>query len=121
MKIKLDENMPSSLVDLLQHLGHDVDTVLAEGLAGFDDDAVWNAAQEDGRLLITQDLDFSDLRKFAPGEHSGVVLFRLQEPGWPVLLARARSVFGCVTLSEWRGCLVVVTPHKIRVRRAGNG
>jgi hypothetical protein len=34
MRIKLDENMPASLVLALQALGHDVDTVPGEGLAG---------------------------------------------------------------------------------------
>ena len=37
MKIKLDENMPSSLVAALSALGHDVDTAPAEGLAGHSD------------------------------------------------------------------------------------
>jgi len=117
MKIKLDENMPASLKGLLASLGHDTDTVVSEGLAGRDDSTIWSAAQEAGRLLVTQDLDFSDLRKFMPGTHNGVVLFRLQEPGWPALMSRAESVFSTIRVDDWAGCLVVVTQHKIRVRR----
>ena len=116
MKIKLDENMPASLSDLFDSLGHDTDTVVAEGLAGSDDDAIWRAAQDAERMLITQDLDFSDVRAYAPGRHHGLILFRLLEPGWPALLSRARSVFETVSLEEWRGCLVIITQHKIRVR-----
>lgn len=116
MKIKLDENMPVSLVDLLVSLGYDTDTAVSEGLAGKDDDTVWSAAQNTERLLITQDLDFSDLRKFTPGHHHGVVIFRLQEPGWPAILNRARSVFETLPLEEWRGCLIIITQNKIRVR-----
>lgn len=116
MRIKLDENMPASVLELLVSLGYDTDTAVSEGLAGKDDATIWRAAQEAGRLLITQDLDFSDLRKFTPGRHHGVVLFRLQEPGWPAILGRARSVFETLPLQEWRGCLVIVTQHKIRVR-----
>lgn len=44
MMLKLDENLPATLVDPLAALGHDVDTVPAEQLAGRDDDTVWNAA-----------------------------------------------------------------------------
>lgn len=117
MKIKLDENMPTSLKDLLLVLGHDTDTVVSEGLAGRDDDAVCNAAQDAGRMLITQDLDFSDVRKFIPGQHSGLVLFRLQEPGWPAILSRARTIFTQGSIEGWTGCLVIVTQHKVRVRR----
>ena len=42
MKIKLDENMPTRLVDILTRLGHQADTVPEEGLSGFADEQVWN-------------------------------------------------------------------------------
>jgi predicted nuclease of predicted toxin-antitoxin system len=64
MKIKLDENLPAILADILDQLGHETDTVPSEGLAGSDDPHIWEAAQRAGRFLITQDLDFSDIRKF---------------------------------------------------------
>jgi predicted nuclease of predicted toxin-antitoxin system len=62
MKIKLDGNLPRGLVQVLSGFGHDVDTVIEEGLAAANDDAVWRAAQRAGRLLGTQDLDFSSPR-----------------------------------------------------------
>jgi hypothetical protein len=60
VKIKLDENIPASAGPRLAALGLDVDTVLSEGLTGKTDREVWAAAQAEGRLLVTQDLDFSD-------------------------------------------------------------
>ena len=74
MRIKLDENLPVRLVDVLSDLGHDVDSVPMEGLSGKPDEAVWAAARNEGRFLVTQDLDFSDLRRFSPGTHDGVSL-----------------------------------------------
>ena len=62
MKIKLDENLPSRLVSKLEALGHDVNTVRGEGLAGSADEQVWQQTRAAGRFLITQDLDFSDTR-----------------------------------------------------------
>jgi predicted nuclease of predicted toxin-antitoxin system len=67
MKIKLDENIPASLSTRLAALGHDVDSVPEEGLTGYPDTAVWSEAQAGGRFLVTQDLDFSDIRRFSPG------------------------------------------------------
>lgn len=67
MRIKLDENLPHSLAAELSALGHDVDTVPQEGLRGQPDEAIWSAAQLSERFLITQDLDFSDIRQFKPG------------------------------------------------------
>jgi predicted nuclease of predicted toxin-antitoxin system len=80
MKIKLDENLPAGLVESLADLGHDVDSVPQEALAGQPDSRVWDAAQEAQRFLVTQDLDFSDVRRFAPGTHQGILLVRLSNP-----------------------------------------
>jgi hypothetical protein len=45
VKLKLDENLPSSAAVRLFALGFDVDTVLGERLGGQSDDSVWAAAQ----------------------------------------------------------------------------
>jgi predicted nuclease of predicted toxin-antitoxin system len=116
MKIKLDENMPSSLVADLLALGHDVDTAPAEGLAGHSDPDVWRATQTAERFLITQDLDFSDLRAFAPGTHHGILLVRLQQPGRVALRARILQLFENEQVESWSRCFVVASSSKIRVR-----
>ena len=72
MKIKLDENLPARLAGILSVHGHDVHTVPGENLTGRPDADIWRAANEEGRFLITQDLDFSDARRFAPGTHAGL-------------------------------------------------
>ena len=117
MKIKLDENLPSRLVPVLTALGHDVDTVLLERLAGHDDHAVWQASQQADRFLITQDLDFSDIRRYTPGTHRGLLLVRLRFPGRTALFDRIQSLFAVEDVSTWAGCLVVATDRKLRVRR----
>lgn len=88
MTIKLDENLPERLALALSTVGHDVDTVRAEQLAGRDDADVWRAAQAAGRFLITQDLDFSDVRRYTPGTHVGLLLVRLAKPGRDALSLR---------------------------------
>jgi predicted nuclease of predicted toxin-antitoxin system len=117
LTIKLDENLPERLVAELNALGHDVDTVRTEQLAGHDDTDVWRGAQSAGRFLITQDLDFSDVRRYAPGTHAGLLLVRLAQPGRDALLARVAMLFATEPVNEWRGCLVVATDHKVRVKR----
>ena len=117
MKIKLDENLPERLVSELEALGHDVDTVPSEHLAGRDDNEVWHAAQAVNRFLITQDLDFSDVRRFTPGTHAGLLLVRMAQPGRNALASRVAMLFATEHVDEWRACLVVATEHKVRVRR----
>lgn len=53
MKVKLDENLPESLLHALSTLGHDVDNVRLEGITGQSDPNVWQATQDSGRFLIT--------------------------------------------------------------------
>jgi predicted nuclease of predicted toxin-antitoxin system len=117
MRIKLDENLPVSLVAFLARLGHDPDTVSAEGLVGQKDPTIWESAQRAQRFFITQDLDFSDIRLFPPGSHFGILLIRLPAPGRLALLERLREVFQTHPVESWGGCLVVVTESKVRVRR----
>jgi len=117
MKIKLDENLPARLVPLLSKLGHQVDTVSDEGLTGKPDNDVWHKVIQEDRFLITQDLDFSDTRQFQPGTHPGILLVRLREPGANALLEQIGRVIQENSLEDWFGCFIVLTEHKLRVRR----
>lgn len=117
MKIKLNENMPESLAGRLAVLGHEVDTVRSEGIAGAPDPDVWSAAQADERFLITQDLDFSDIRQFVPGTHRGLLLVRLPDAGRIGLASRVEAVFQTESIEAWAGCFVVLSEHKLRVSR----
>ena len=120
MKIKLDENLPAQIGQELQALGHEVHTLETERLSGCADDELWQASQREGRLLITQDLDFSDIRTFAPGKHHGLLLIRVRVPSRRALIARVVDVFRSENVSSWTRCFVVVTDRKIRVRRPGS-
>ena len=117
MKIKLDENLPHRLATLLKNLGHEVHTLYEERLVGRPDAEVWEATQKESRFLITQDLDFSDSRKFAPGSHHGILLIRLRSPNRRALIERIEEMFRKENVGEWVGCFVVATERKIRVLR----
>jgi len=115
MKIKLDENLPRQFATLLEKLGHDVHTVHDEGLVGHTDNDIWDATQKESRFLITQDLDFSDLRRFAPGAHHGILLVRLRSPSQRSLTERIGKLFQQEDIGSWSGCFVVASERKTRV------
>jgi len=117
MKIKLDENLPASLEPAIEQLGHDVDTTQQEALQGRPDREVWDAAQKNSRFFITQDLDFSDIRSFAPGSHQGLLLLRLRSPDFGMLIERVSELFRTQDSVSWSGCVVVATDRKVRVLR----
>lgn len=120
MKIKLDENLPLRLAILLKELGHDAHTLHDEPLIGHADREIWEAAQKESRFLVTQDLDFSDLRQFAPGSHHGILLVRLRSPNRRDLIERVGELFQKENVGEWAGCFVVATERKIRVLKPGS-
>lgn len=117
MRIKLDENLPAALVSALAALGHDADTSVAEGLGGARDVVVWAAAQREGRFFVTQDLDFSDRRAFAPGSHAGILLVRLGEEDQWRLTEHVVSCLSSEDAKTWTKCLVIASSRKVRVIR----
>lgn len=58
MRIKLDENVPARAAERLRTLGHDVDTVITEGLAGRPDPDVWQAARARRRAVAAHRLPY---------------------------------------------------------------
>jgi predicted nuclease of predicted toxin-antitoxin system len=115
VKIKLDENIPHTVRRRLA--GLDVDTVLDEGLGGKSDEEVCAAAQEEKRFLVTQDLDFSDQRKFAPGTHYGLLLVRLPDREQWRIGDYVTAWLSSPDAATWSRCFVVATPTKVRIMR----
>jgi predicted nuclease of predicted toxin-antitoxin system len=117
VKIKLDENLSNVLKNTLETEGYDVETVIDEGLGGKNDLEVGNAAKIEERMLFTLDVGFADLRKYPPGTHSGIILFRPQKLG---VLNVNNFIINCIrsiNLSELIGCVVIVEFNRIRIRR----
>ena len=66
---------------------------MGEGLKGAKDDDLWPAVQTAERFLITKDLGFSDARRYAPGTHQGILVFRLSDDRSAVVAQRLELVF----------------------------
>lgn len=118
MRVKLDENLSRHLKTNLQHLGHEVETVGEEGLLSRPDVDVAAAAASERRMLFTLDLDFSDTRTYPPGSHPGIVLFRPGSMGPLTVNAFVEAFVEVTNLEDLAGCLVVVDPDRVRVRRS---
>jgi predicted nuclease of predicted toxin-antitoxin system len=117
MRLKLDENLSRHLKPILVGLGHEVMTAAEENLLSQPDTAVAWAAKAESRLLFTLDVEFGDLRKYAPGTHPGIVLFRPRTFG-PLAVNEFIRAFTAVTdLRDFVGCVVVVEPSRVRIRR----
>ncbi len=66
---------------------------------------------------MTQDLDFSDVRRLASESITAVVILRLADPNLQAIAARVLAVFRTIPEPQFDRALVVVTDRKIRIRR----
>ncbi|CAH2570659.1 hypothetical protein PRNO82_00047 [Planktothrix rubescens] len=117
MLIKLDENMSVAHAEFLRQMGYDCDRVTDEGLSGADDEIVWQEACAEGRFFITLDLDFSDVRRFPPGTHPGILLLRSRSRSRQYVLDVLSRVVSEQPLETLQGCLVVADEMQTRIRR----
>lgn len=115
--IKLDENLGLAHKNLLRELGYEADRVYDEGLSGASDEEVWRVVRAEGRLLITLDLDFSDVRRYPPGTHPGILLIRANSNSSVAVLEILRRVASEGSLDSLAGCLAVADGRWTRVRR----
>ena len=116
MKLKVDENLPSEIVDFLHRLGHEPDTVVDEGMAGASDGALMSQVRREERALVTLDKGIADIRAYPPEEFPGIVLFRPPTLGRGVVLEFVRRHLPAVLALDLAGRLLVVTERSIRLR-----
>lgn len=117
LTVKLDENLSRHLKPELAALGFDALTVADQGLLSRPDTEVAAAAKREDRFLLTLDLDFANVVKYPPGSHPGIVLFRPATFGPLAINRYVCSFLRDHVLTDLGGCLVVVEPGRVRIRR----
>jgi predicted nuclease of predicted toxin-antitoxin system len=118
VRVKLDENLPASAAAPLRADGHDVDTVVDEGLAGAKDPVVLAAATAEKRLLLTLDRGLGDVRTYPPGTHTGVVVLRIDNQAPRIVTEAVALLVKTVDLDDLTGGVGVWRNGVLRLRRA---
>jgi len=116
VKFKLDENLPELVRETLSELGHDPHTVAQEGLSGAQDETVLHACVAEGRILITLDLDFSDIRAYPPGSYPGIWVLRPTKQTINTIDALVRAGVRLSAVERVHGQLWVIDEKRVRIR-----
>ena len=116
MRFKLDENLPLQLKDLFTESGHDAVTVLDQGIGGAPDSGVASVCLAEERVLVTQDLDFADIRMYPPEQYPGIVVFRLVTQTRDNLLKVGASLIEVLADSSPKGQIWIVEDSRVRIR-----
>ncbi|MGO9972596.1 MAG: DUF5615 family PIN-like protein [Solirubrobacteraceae bacterium] len=118
MKVKLDENIPRRAGEVLTRTGHEIDTVVEEGLTGSPDSDVVRAATAAGCLLITLDRGIGDVRTYPPGAHAGILVLRPADQSAASVTALIEQLLAGEDLDALAGTVAVAQPGLLRVRRS---
>ena len=115
MRLRLDENFGRRGAEILAAAGHDVATVPAEDLCRATDHEVVRVCRDEGRCLVTLDLDFSNPLVFKPADCPGLAVVRLRGKAEPEDLERALRVLAAgLEAGSIVGKLWIVEPTRLR-------
>jgi predicted nuclease of predicted toxin-antitoxin system len=116
MKFKIDENLPIECAEILRESGFEADTVYDEGLNGNPDSIIFNVCTQERMVLITLDLDFSDIRTYPPNTHFGIIIFRLNNQSKLKIIQKLKRVIHIMGIELLEGCIWIVDEQRIRIR-----
>jgi predicted nuclease of predicted toxin-antitoxin system len=116
MKIKIDENLPSEVARVLKDAGHDASTAIDEGLGGTSDETLMAKTVSEGRILLTLDVGFGDIRRYPPHDYPGIVVFRLERHDREHLEGMTRRLASLLERESVENRLWVVSEARVRIR-----
>ena len=117
MKFLIDNALSPALAALLQQAGHDAIHVRSIGLQHADDDAIFDLAAVERRVLVSADADFGTLLAMRSSRQPSVIQFRGEGSRKPDALARTllANLPQLVDALE-NGSIVTFEPARVRVR-----
>ncbi len=116
MKFKLDENIGRRGLELLRAAGHDVMTVRDQGLGGAADQRLFDVCAGEGRVLVTLDHDFGQVRRFPPERSAGIVILEIGPRATiDALLDRMKTLLALLQTRSVAGALWIVEPGRVRI------
>lgn len=116
MKFKIDENLPVDVAQLLRTHGHDAVTVLEQALGGEADEDIAHICQREGRVIVTIDLDFADIRAYPPKEYAGLIVLRLNRQDKFSVLHVLQRLAPLLEREQLQQKLWIVEQNRVRVR-----
>src|SRR5262245_21192108 len=116
MKFLTDHDVYAATSNFLKGLGHDVVGAFQLGLASAEDAELLNAAQTQGRVMVTRDRDYGAL-VFAQGKTNGVIYLRILPSTMKAVHDELARVLTIHSERELNTSFVVIEPGRHRIRK----
>jgi predicted nuclease of predicted toxin-antitoxin system len=92
--------------------------LLGSRLSGSDDPTIFQRCQAEGRILITLDLDFSNVPAYPPASHAGIVVIRSKIQDKLILLQLLARLIPVLLERSPSHQLWIVEQDRVRFREA---
>lgn len=117
MRFLVDMPLSPRIAQWLREMGHDAAHLREEHLEQLPDIDVFRKAILENRILVTRDLDFSEIVALSGHADASVVIIRIFNPTFDrILVGLARVIEECAT-SLAEGAVVTIEESRYRVRR----
>lgn len=117
MKFLADMGVAQRIVHRLRENGHDVVHLRDEKLHRLPDNAIFEKAYKEQRIILTFDLDFGEILACSGEKQVSVILFRLLNTRTPHVIERLIKVLADTADALKNGSIVVVEESRYRIRR----
>jgi predicted nuclease of predicted toxin-antitoxin system len=116
LTFEVDENLPVEVAELLRQAGQDALTVGDQGLVGGPDLRLADLCCQEGRALVTLDLDFADVLTYPPDPSPGFLVIRGRRQDKPYVLNLVRRFIPLLDTEPLRDHLWIVEESRVRIR-----
>ncbi len=116
MNFLADMGISPVTVAFLRELGHEAVHLHEEGLDRLKDPEILLKAREEGRILLTHDLDFSELVAASGARLPSVIVFRLRNMRPNNVNRYLQRIVELHVRALEKGAIVSVTEGRIRIR-----
>lgn len=116
MKFLANMGISPDTVAYLKTLGHDAKHLIEERLGQRADSEILAKARSEDRVVLTHDLDFSDLMAASGATTPSIILFRLRNMRPESVNRHLRQVLERFQPQLESGAVVTVTEGSVRVR-----
>ncbi len=117
IRFLIDEDMPRSTAKVLRQAGFECFDVRDIGLKGAEDGVIYDWAQKENCIILTEDLGFSNTLRFPIGSHKGIVIGRFPNEMPTGTINKLLENLIVSIRDDLSGNLTIIEPGKIRIRR----
>jgi predicted nuclease of predicted toxin-antitoxin system len=116
MKFLLDMGLAPRTATYLRGQGHDAVHLREQGQVRLSDSEIVRQAESEGRVIVTFDLDFARIIALQRLARPSVILFRLDRFTTDEINAMLNDLIATYEAPLSAGAVLVVDPHRIRMR-----